>query len=81
VLPELSLPGGRYRLTADALPAGVSLSLRARDGSRVERSGKTWLVATQADDGEEPEVDLVCDVPATVALPFSIESVSITKAP
>lgn len=74
VMQGLSLSAGRYYLTADAVPPGVSLGLRSTSGVASKGAEDAWLIA----DGEG-QVDLVCVVPEHVRLPFRIAQVAITQ--
>jgi hypothetical protein len=68
LVPQLPLPAGRYRLSAPDLPAGVSFSLHAEALAPADADG-TWRVP----EGTGPTlVDIVCDVPASVAVPFVV---------
>ncbi len=70
VVPELPLAAGRYRVLAEGLPSGVTLALADANG-RSLAAVDAWVVAGAA--GELRAVDLVCDVPPDVALPFVID--------
>lgn len=75
-VPQLRVPAGGWSLHAD-VPVGVSLTLAHRDGSEVPHEDAVWRVG-DASGAAEP-IDLVCDVPETVAVPFRVVEIELRR--
>lgn len=69
LVPSLPLVPGRYRIRGPDLPAGVQLALQGPDGAALVDGADAFRVAGTT---ATVATDLVCDVPANVAVPFVV---------
>lgn len=77
-LPQLAVPAGHWRLSCDGMPAGVTLSLLDAQGRECEHDANGWRV--DATEGTSPSVELVCSVPESSPVPFSITDIVLLRS-